>query len=66
MILHGYPTSFCQFTKIDIIYSHGINFIFQVILPPMAALNATKLSLVVLEKENIQDLMLKLGTKYKP
>ena len=32
----------------------------------MAALNATKLFLVVLEKKNTQDLMWKLGTKNKP
>ena len=63
MIQSRYPHCFCRFAKIDIIKSHGINLIFQVILHPMAALNATKFFLVVLEEGNIEDLMWKTGNK---
>ena len=63
MIPRDYPPSFCQFAKIDIIYLHGINLIFQVILHSMAALKSATFFLVVLVKRTIQDLMLKTGNK---
>ena len=47
MIPRDYHPSFCQIAKIDIIYLHGINLIFQVILHFMAALKSAKYFLVV-------------------